>query len=87
MTAISLDDHRGLFRSEADFDFFVSLFKGAAEGAEMTPVLANQRHLVTLLSPANTTSLVQDLMLRRILGNPSILDDIKDRIENDEIVE
>ena len=87
MAAISLAEHRGLFPSESDFDFFASLFKGATEGADMTPLWANHQHLATLLSPANAASLVQDRTIQRIVDEPSILAEVTDRIENDEIVE
>jgi hypothetical protein len=87
MAAIVLDEHRNRFRSDADFDFIVSLFEQAAEEADMTPVWAKKRHLATLLSPANARSLVRDRMLQRILDDPSLLDDVRDRLENDEIVD
>ena len=86
MPAIILDEHRELFRSDADFEQFVSLLENAGESPEVTPVWANKRHLAMLLSPAQTKAIVQDRMLQRILERPSLLDNIRERLENDEIV-
>jgi hypothetical protein len=87
MTAIILDEHRNLFRSDADFERFVSLLEGGGGNAEMVSIWANKRHLATLLSPAQTKTLVQARMLQRILERPSVLDEMRDRIEKDEIVD
>ena len=87
MRAIVLDEHRNRFRSDADFDFFVSLFEGATDEPDLTAVWAKKRHLASLLSPAQTRSLVQHRMLQRILDDPSLLDDVRDRLENDDIVD
>jgi hypothetical protein len=87
MAVLSLDAHRSLFRSEADFDKFVSLMETATAEAGSTPVWAKSRHLATLISREQAKALVQDRILRSILDNPGMLDELKDRLENDEIVE
>jgi hypothetical protein len=87
MVALMLDEHRSMFRSDADFDRFVSLLEAAGGQTEMTPVWAKQRHLVTLLSQTQVHALVREKMLQTILDNPSLLDEMKDRLENDPVVE
>ena len=87
MSAIVLDDHRNLFRNDADFDHFVSIFQNATQDSEMKPIWAKKRHLATLLSPAEAKTLVQNRMLKRILGQPTLLDEMKSCLENDDIVE
>jgi hypothetical protein len=87
MAPIILDEHRDRFRSDADFDFIVSLFEAVAKEPQLTPVWAKKRHLATLLSPASAKSLVQDRMLQCILDNPSLLDDVRNRLENEELVD
>ena len=87
MEAIVLNEQRHLFRGEAEYNQFVSLFENAGKRTGMTTVWAEKRHLVTLLSPAETKTLVQGRMLQRILDCPSILDEMRDRLENDDVVE
>ena len=87
MTAIILDDHRNLFRSDADFDQFVALFEGAGESPAATPVWGKKRHLATLFWPADANTHLQDRMLRRIIESPEMLDELRDRLENDEVVD
>jgi len=85
MAAFVLDDYRALFRSEADFDRFLPLIEGATSESEMTPVWGKKSHLATLLSRTQAKALVQERMLQRILDDPSLLDEMKDRLENDEL--
>ncbi len=87
MSTIILDEHRGLFRSDTDFEQFVALFEGAGGSAVMTPVWGRKKHLATLVSPANAATFVQEQMVQRILQRPALLDEISDRLTNDEIVE
>lgn len=87
MAAIVLDAHRNLFRDNAAFDQFVALFQEDPNHPGFTPVWAKQKHLTILLSPTNAKELVQDRMLRRMLEQPSLLDEMKNRLESDDIVE
>ena len=87
MSAIILDDHRGLFRSDTDFEQFVALFEGSGGRAEMTSVWGRQKHLATLVPPATPNTFVKDRIFKAILERPSMLDEVRDRLVNDEIVD
>lgn len=85
MNAIVLDEHRSRFRSEADFEFFVSLFAPTEKG--LISVWAKKRHLATLLTPEDVKSLAQKRALQNILESPSLLDEVRDRLETDDIID
>lgn len=87
MATLVLDEYRELFRDESAYDRFVSDIEHAMANPEITVVWAKKQYLGTLLSPTNAKSLIRDRMLQRILDRPSLLDEMKDRIENDDIVE
>jgi hypothetical protein len=83
---VVLDDYRGLIRSDADFEKFIDVFEAAILSGLMTPIFGKERHLAMLVSPAAAKRHVQDRMLLRMLEKPALLDEMKDRLENDEIV-
>lgn len=64
-------------------DYIKSLF----EVQDDTVVWVGKRHVSTLLCPANARKLVKERMIRRILDNPALLDEVRDRLENDDIVD
>jgi hypothetical protein len=64
-------------------DFILSLFDVEQEKV----VYANKKHVSAPLKPADAIKLVQERMISRIIDNPAILDEIRDRLENDAIVD
>lgn len=87
MAAIILDAHRNLFRDDAAFDQFVALFQEDPSHPGFTPVWAKQKHLTILVSPTNAKKLVQDRMLQQMIEQPSLLDEMKTRLESDDVVD
>ena len=86
MKPIVLDECRPLFRDDARYEEFVTWLI-VKLGHDFSLVIAGQRVLGSVLSPGATKEVLYDRMIQRISESPSILDDIKDRLENDEIVE
>jgi hypothetical protein len=86
MMPIVLDECRPLFRDDGRYEEFVA-WLAKKLGKDFSPVLAGQKVLGSVLSPEATKEVLYDRMIQRISGSPSILDDIRDRLENDEIVE
>ncbi len=86
MTPLVLDECRPLFRDDARYDEFVTWLIEKL-GHDFSPVIAGQNVLGSILSPEATKEVLYDRMIARISESPSILDDIKDRLENDEIIE
>ena len=87
MAAIILDDHKELFRSEADFEKFVSIL-GAAGGSRIsTSLWVNRRYLATLMPHMNPQEAVRERMDIRIAEEPELLDEIINRLKEDDFVE
>lgn len=82
MPNLILEEKLSRFSPE-DRLYIASLFEVQVD----TSVWTEDRHVSTLLSPANAKKLVQERMIRRILENPALLDEVQDRLENDEIVD
>ncbi len=86
MTPLVLDECRPLFSDDARYEEFVTWLI-VKLGHDFSPVIAGQKVLGSILSPEATKEVLYERMIQRISECPSILDDIKDRLENDEIVE
>lgn len=85
MSPLVLDECKSLFRDDAGYEEFVSWLINKL-GHDFSPVIAGKNVLGSVLSPEATKEVLYDRMIQRISESPSILDEIKDRL-NDEIVE
>ena len=86
MSPLVLDECKPLFKDNAGYEEFVAWLVGKL-GQDFAPVIAGKNVLGSVLSPEATKEVLYDRMIQRISESPSILDDIKDRLENDDIVE
>jgi hypothetical protein len=86
MMPLVLDECKPYFRDETCYEEFVTWLISKL-GHDFSPVIARQRVLGSLLSAEATKEILYDRMIQRISESPTILDDIKDRLENDEIVD
>jgi len=86
MHPLVLDKHRNLFRDDESFGQFVQILTDRLS-QDFSPVLSEQRVLGAVLSPEATKEVLYERMIRRISDSPQVLDEIRDRIENDQIVD
>ena len=86
MNPLILDEYRPLFRDAGSFDQFV-LAVTSRLVHDLAPVISNERVLGAILSPDATKEVLVERMIRRISSAPEILDEIRYRIEKDEIVD
>ena len=87
MAAIILDDHKELFRSEADFEKFVSILGIAGESRISTSLWVNRQYLASLMPYMNPQEAVRERMDIRIAEEPELLDEIINRLKEDDFVE
>ena len=86
MTPLVLNEYRDLFRDGSSFEHFVTILtKSFAH--DLSPVIYNEDVLGTVLSPGATKEVLYERMIRRLSHSPETLDEIRDRLENDEIVD
>lgn len=86
MQRLVLDEHKNLFRDEESFDQFVKVLTNLL-GQDFSPVIAEETVLGAVLSPEATKEVLYERMIRKISSSPEVLDEIRDRIENEEIVD
>jgi hypothetical protein len=85
--AIILDEYKDLFKDEASYARFVGLLRASINENAMPIVLAEREFLFTAVPPGATKEILSERIIRRLWENPGLLDDIRDRLENDPIVE
>ncbi len=81
--AIKLDEYRHLFRDDAAFAEFAELLRGAM-AADFRPIVANGNMIGTVLSAAGSKSVLGDRILRRIERNPEVIDELLNRLDEEE---
>lgn len=86
MTPIVLEEHKNLFRDEQSYEQFVQLLASVL-GQDMSLIMSRDQVLGAILSPEATKEVLYDRIIRKVSSSPSILEDLRDRIENDEIVD
>jgi hypothetical protein len=88
MTLIRMKDFSSLFKDRASYERFVQIFQEALSGGEMPMVLTDEEEvLFTAISPESTKEVLCGKILERLSENPSLVDDLRDRLENDNIVD
>jgi hypothetical protein len=84
--SINLDEYKNLFRDDASFDRFVAMLKGAS-GSSTLPIFSGRQLLGGIASPLAMKEYLSERFLKRIAEKPELLEEIADRLENDEVVE
>jgi len=88
MTLIHLGSMKHLFKDEACYrEFEQSIRDGLAKGDMPMFLTETDEVLFTAISPESTKEVLCNRILQRMGENPSLIDDLRDRIENDEIVD
>ena len=83
---INLDAYKHLFANEEAFQEFGKEFAESLE-FDFRPIIHNGQVVGSTLSPEGTKELLYSKFAKRISENPEVLEEIVDRIENDEIVD
>lgn len=83
---LELDQFRELFKDEAAFESFAKAFTDSLQH-DLCPIFVHSELVGTTLSPAGTKNVLFDRMMHRALKNPDLLNELTDRIENDDIVD
>ncbi|MFG0297661.1 MAG: hypothetical protein ACF8PG_17280 [Maioricimonas sp. JB045] len=86
MNSLNLETYRNLFPDDASFDRFVERLVSDLQ-FDLRPIMVDGRMLGLTLSPEGAKDVLYDRMVSRMAKDPSVLSDLADRLENDEIVE
>lgn len=86
MNAFILEDHRKLFRDDEAFSSFVQLIR-AKLSDDFSPVMSDKEVLGAFVSSEAAKEMIFDRIAKRLSKDPSTLSDVRDRLENDKIVD
>lgn len=87
MSAIVLEEHLELFRSHESLDQFAEMIKVPDGGHGTKTVWWKNQRVATLNSLGDSRAILEERIRRRVTEDPKFLDEIKDRLENDPIVD
>lgn len=85
-TIFKFEDHRPRFKSNADYDAFVADLRRNLEEGALFATDGNSI-LAYLLSPAAAKEIMYHRLRNTILSNPTILDQIKTSLNDDDLVD
>lgn len=86
MAVINLDKYEGLFKDAGSFQSFVLSFKSDL-GSDLSPIVANHEVVGAIVSPEATKDVLCARLAKKLSDCPGILDEIRDRLEHDDIVD
>lgn len=86
MNPLILDQHRGLFKDSASYEAFIQILTEGL-GHDLSPIMSDQHVLGAVLSAEATKEMLYERVIKRLSQRPELFDEIKSRIENDEIVD
>ena len=86
MKPLILDKLIHLFKDKSAFDQFVAAFGEAAQG-DLSLVLVDNQSVGAVLSPEAAKEILYERLVKRIASSPEAIDEIRNRIENDDIVD
>jgi hypothetical protein len=87
MLLIRLEEYKNFFKSDEAYHEFVRVFRDALSGDSMPMVVADEDIFFTAVSSESTKQILCDRILKRFGENPALIDELRDRLENDDIVD
>jgi hypothetical protein len=90
MPVIQLDQLKNLFRDEAAYRQFLGILKHAIEGGTTPMVFAGTDEnpfAFSIISLAETKKVLCERILDRLGESPALMAELRDRLENDPIVD
>ncbi|QDU36356.1 hypothetical protein Mal4_06410 [Maioricimonas rarisocia] len=86
MNSLNLETYRNLFPDDASFNQFVERIVSDLQ-FDLRPIMVGEKMLGLTLSPEGAKDVLYERMVSRMAKDPSVLSDLADRLENDDIVE
>lgn len=86
MNALILDEHRRLFRDDGAFEEYVQLIRDTLRD-DFAPVVSDKEVLGAVVSPEAAKEMIFDRIAKRLAQHPSMLADVKNRLETNAIVD
>jgi hypothetical protein len=84
---VKMDEYKGLFKDDNAYQAMLNVFTAAFSKSNTPLVFVGKEVLFTAVSPEGTKQMLTDRILKRISEHPELIDEVKDRLEHDAIVE
>lgn len=86
MSAMIMEEYKGLFKDEESFLKFVEVFREKLAD-DFSPVLSNSVVLGAIVSSEAAKDYIYERIVKRIAKSPEILTDIQHRLKNDKVID
>ena len=87
MRPVQLSEYAQLFRDEHSYSEFVRLFSASLDDDEVQVVFAGSQLLCTVMGPDAVREIMQQRILKRFAEQPDLLDELRDRLGDDYLVD
>ena len=87
MKPLQLSEHAGLFRDAAAYKEFVRILGSSLDNDELRVVFADSDIVCTVVSPDGIRDLMRHRILARFSEQPDLLDELRQRLEDTELVD
>ena len=87
MKTLQLNQYADLFRDKNAYDEFVNLFTASVEADEWGMIFADTEFVCTVMGPEGMREIMQRRILNRFADQPDLLDELRERLESDDLVD
>jgi hypothetical protein len=87
MKALQLKEYNQLFRDEAAYEEFVRLLSASLEKDELRVVFADGELVCTVMGPDAVRELMQYRIFRRFSDQPDLLDELRQRLGEEDLTD
>jgi len=87
MKPLQLNDCSNLFKDEKAYQEFVRLLTESVTTDELRVVFADSGLVCAVMGPSAIRELMRHRILKRFADQPDLLDELRDRIQEDDLVD
>ena len=87
MKAMQLNQYSNLFRDKAAYQEFVRLLGESLEDDELHIVLSDSDVVCTVMGTETVKEIMQHRILKRFAEQPDLLDELRDRLQDTDLVD
>jgi hypothetical protein len=87
MKALQLNDYSNLFRSDEAYREFVRLLVQSLDQDELKVIFADTEVVCTVVGPSAVRDIMQHRIIKRFAEQPDLLDELRERLEDGDLVD
>ena len=87
MKALQLTEYTRLFRDENSYREFVRLLIESLDQEELRVIFSDSDVVCTVIGPAAVKEIMQHRIIKRFAEQPDLLDELRERLGDDDLVD